>query len=1614
MLFLLRRLRKSQMGFDWDKPAEQKETPTPPHHKAYDRTMPSGKVVHVEAKGPQHPDREQLAHGQQIMYRAPEMPRRRKGTITGSSDAGWHVTGQRQGHILKPSEHVLPREQIWTIGEHEADRAPKGTHIATSTNGRVLKPEIVRERAEKGYARLGISEGEVLTHPEILRVTKNSLNRLAATNRQVMEPGFRIENGTIYNDSPESMDAYDAFSEKLLESLRRQTANAPDEMLDEFRDHLQGKRDNSRIFWTGIQDGETAALRYVKKRKEEHQTHDEYNTGAEGDFEAGMRDISAQTATAHHQDSELKRKADRDQAIEGALAEMHPKAAELLRRHFGLGDYLEPQSTAAMAREMGTTKEKVDRVLTLALQAFAATKGSRALRDFLKSMREEIDLRKSLPFEEALVKSHIRQYTRMDGTVVTEHQDKRVKKHPDILAHENTHGEKIHSGADLKHDLAGHLRSRGWKEREATSVRPKEGAKAGKKEDMPEPSKIKGANQENSALQSAQRTIQKMHDAVKNGSDPVASLQTINTSRANPYLAAVDDEKKRLLEHFGHEQTDEKHQKFDKDGHTVILSQDGKKVHFAGGDLEAKGDKPVGALAGKKNVETTDTGKKDPKFILGRENKAYTAKMNEVNSHYALVEAGSLTASHSIQGHVNKAYPQEIQPRERERASSQMQMANIMNDLKPELFGHSATASDGAPIVGKDGAVESGNGRTIALSAAYDRGLASKYKTWLKGEAEHFGLKPEDVEKMDAPMLVRVRGPEDGNKDRAEFAREANQSSNLGSSPAEQAWTDADRIDDSLLKKFEVDEDGEIFNDENMPFINGFLDKLGKNEAASLRDSDGEPNKKCIERIQNAVFAKVYGSSVLAEFQSESAKPRIRNVLKALNACVGDFAQVKGHDDLDVVPDMMEAIEYTLSHGNVSKQELEHTLKNAGALNFTGDTPTFKTDFAVSMILAVADRTGNRNRLQNVFKAISNEIKTEVASRENPEVDMFSGPAAPKTKEQVVKTALGKVDRAEMNKSVRSGVFLLRKAHSAAPGGTHGIGRRKVSAQVGTAQTGILGCRQDGQRGREEGGSREAQGHHSSSAEAESRSRTEREGRQEGGAGRGAGDRLSKAHIAAYNRTTHSGALVQVLAHEDSRVSGYGAKLSDVKNHRDLHKLRTERFGHLPHWGKLDDRTKGHILNAEDHIGRQVKAQETPEKPEPAPHHVPVDTIDRSGWGQARLFKARAGIWMLRKSQLGLFGAHHVEYTRRNKSGTISRISAKGAQRHEDAKQPELDFTAPAPVVKKPSGPSFITEGTLRKHPMWSEVGYKDLKRGHYNNLQIKAIWDKDLADGKPKPNVAPVADHKIFMEKGKEIYNRVRTTVTAGAQAEGPISTNAYLRERQQRQDEANYGKLIQAGIIAEFDRGEDAGCGAHSRKVGVTLTAMQKNALTDFYRITGTGATESLQTTVERAARARANPFTKSIDVSQFSPNKTVQHEAAHHLEFSDYNLQIAANSFRNYKAEKSGNREVEQLNKIMNSTAYDGDEMALRDNFVHPYIGKVYQNRYAGYTEVLSMGMQHILDPAAFTELETKDPEHLHFMVGMLQYLKEKEAFKAQQKPKESAGDRANRLAQKRKTA
>jgi len=304
------------------------------------------------------------------------------------------------------------------------------------------------------------------------------------------------------------------------------------------------------------------------------------------------------------------------------------------------------------------------------------------------------------------------------------------------------------------------------------------------------------------------------------------------------------------------------------------------------------------------------------KINVGKGNRSYTPKGNEIDSSFAVVDVNDLVASHDEAGNINPDYPEGLQPRDRARAVSKLQILKIANNLKPELLGDSKKVQDGSPIVGSDLVVESGNARTLALKHAYDELNAGDYRMWLLENAESFGIDRNEVESMDQPVLVRIRRTE---VDRPEFAREANQADIATLRPAEQARADAKRITDDFLDHYAPDESGNILAASNRQFVRKFLERLGTEEAAGLLNKEGMPTKQLGDRLQAAIFAKVYGDPKLIELMAEDADPGVKNILNALNIAAPEFARARKigeFGDLNVVPQIVEGLKLVITARN--------------------------------------------------------------------------------------------------------------------------------------------------------------------------------------------------------------------------------------------------------------------------------------------------------------------------------------------------------------------------------------------------------------------------------------------------------------------------------------------------------------------------------------------------------------------------------------------------------------------------------------------------------------------------------------------------------------------------
>lgn len=392
-----------------------------------------------------------------------------------------------------------------------------------------------------------------------------------------------------------------------------------------------------------------------------------------------------------------------------------------------------------------------------------------------------------------------------------------------------------------------------------------------------------------------------------------------------------------------------------------------------------------------KVIQEEDIESNGPAIAFGRANNVKTAKGTKIATVFALVEADDLIASHDAMGGKNPKFPQELQPRDRGRESSQAWVQKVAANIDPESLGRTGRADSGAPIVGDDLVVESGNGRTMAIQLAYERDSAGEYRDWLIDESEYFGFTPEQVKAMKKPVLVRVRKTA---IDRAAFAVEANQSDMLSFTATERAKSDAKRIDENLIQLFLPSEDGDLLAGSNQKFIQGFLKSLGEAEAAQYITKEGKPTQALVARIKAAVFKKAYNDDRLLEMVADQTKPDLQNMLNALSVAAPKFIESQAvsranTEELSssIVDGIEQAIDQRVVNAIVDAANVVMTAKNNNQdvaefvkqQGLFGDMPEGVPELAVF----IAQNSRSAKKMSVFFKAMADYLEKQAIDSQN-------------------------------------------------------------------------------------------------------------------------------------------------------------------------------------------------------------------------------------------------------------------------------------------------------------------------------------------------------------------------------------------------------------------------------------------------------------------------------------------------------------------------------------------------------------------------------------------------------------------------------------------------------
>jgi len=320
------------------------------------------------------------------------------------------------------------------------------------------------------------------------------------------------------------------------------------------------------------------------------------------------------------------------------------------------------------------------------------------------------------------------------------------------------------------------------------------------------------------------------------------------------------------------------------------------------------------------------------------------SKKQSYHVRLKVVDLDDLITSHNESGQLNEAYDQKLQSRHRGRLADAEQIRTMAAGLEPmALLYDSRRTDEGSPIIGEDGMVESGNGRTMAMKYAANNNNAAwqLYQEELREALDMMGLSERDLAGKSKPVLIRERLTGDGNMDfRVDFAESANTSSIKRMSAFEEALRDANNITPGMLDDLKVNEDesldSALSKRSNLGVARDYLNTMPPNEAAALVDKEGNLSRHGRERFKAALYLYSLpgdAGKTIAQTFVETSDHDLKNFDAVLSKVLPRLALLRSkYNDgsrkksLDIMPDIARTIQ-KLDHLKRSDQTVQQYLR---------------------------------------------------------------------------------------------------------------------------------------------------------------------------------------------------------------------------------------------------------------------------------------------------------------------------------------------------------------------------------------------------------------------------------------------------------------------------------------------------------------------------------------------------------------------------------------------------------------------------------------------------------------------------------------------------------------
>lgn len=339
----------------------------------------------------------------------------------------------------------------------------------------------------------------------------------------------------------------------------------------------------------------------------------------------------------------------------------------------------------------------------------------------------------------------------------------------------------------------------------------------------------------------------------------------------------------------------------------------------------------------------------------------------------------------------------DLQPRDRSRAASDEQIAEIAARLDPARLMPSPETDRGAPLVGPDGVIESGNGRVRSILRAAEM-HPDRYEAYRAAIAEVAPI-PEGVE---TPVLIARRTTELDDAARVRLVQESNTSSIARMSGSEQAAMEGRAIEPVDLELY--DPAAPLASAENRAFAARLLSRLPQAERAALVTERGALNAQGARRLREALFARAYDAPDLTRVLAEDEGGDLRQLAEALADVAPRWAMLRDEiaagrlaPELDVTPQLAQAARLVARARAQARTTKGLTVRAALADALAQvDVETGPVDAVTEQLVGVLTREG-RARSQEDIAALLGRYVDEAFAVGDTQARLFAetGDAAP-------------------------------------------------------------------------------------------------------------------------------------------------------------------------------------------------------------------------------------------------------------------------------------------------------------------------------------------------------------------------------------------------------------------------------------------------------------------------------------------------------------------------------------------------------------------------------------------------------------------------------------------